>query len=153
VFRSPIHAGAALLLASLFVVDGCARKTSAHVPSPVKPARIGATETGIASWYGPEYNGRHSANGEVFDMQKLTAAHRTLPFDTWIEVTNLANQKRVDVRITDRGPFVNGRIIDLSLAAAREIDMVTAGIIKVRIKVIRTPDLTPLSATSPTPHR
>jgi rare lipoprotein A len=148
VFRSPIHAGAALLLASLFVVDGCARKTSAHVPSSVKPARIGATETGIASWYGPEYNGRHSANGEVFDMQKLTAAHRTLPFDTWIEVTNLANQKRVEVRITDRGPFVNGRIIDLSLAAAREIDMVTAGIVKVRIKVIRKPEVTPPSAST-----
>jgi rare lipoprotein A len=137
VFRSPIHAGAALIFASLSLFTGCARKTSAHVPSPVKPARIGATETGIASWYGPEYNGRHSANGEVFDMQKLTAAHRTLPFDTWVEVTNLANQKRVDVRITDRGPFIHGRIIDLSLEAARELDMVTAGIIKVRIKVIQ----------------
>jgi len=81
-------------------------------------------------------------------MQKLTAAHRTLPFDTWIEVTNLANQKRVEVRITDRGPFVNGRIIDLSLAAAREIDMVTAGIVKVRIKVIRKPEVTPPSAST-----
>ena len=72
-------------------------------------------------------------------MEKLTAAHRTLPFDTWVEVTNLTNNKRVDVRITDRGPFVNGRIIDLSLAAAREIDLVTAGIVRVRIKVIRKP--------------
>jgi rare lipoprotein A len=72
-------------------------------------------------------------------MEKLTAAHRSLPFDTWVEVTNLANRKRVDVRITDRGPFVRGRIIDLSLAAAREIDMVQAGIVRVRIKVIRKP--------------
>ena len=136
------------MILSLALLTGCARKTSAHVPSSVKPAPIGATETGIASWYGPEYNGRHSANGEVFDMQKLTAAHRTLPFDTWIEVTNLANQKRVEVRITDRGPFVNGRIIDLSLAAAREIDMVTAGIVKVRIKVIRKPEVTPPSAST-----
>ncbi len=69
-------------------------------------------------------------------MEKLTAAHRTLPFDTWLEVTNLANKKHIDVRVTDRGPFVNGRIIDLSLAAAREIDMVQVGIVKVRIKVI-----------------
>ncbi len=139
--RSPIHAGTAIftaiLIASFSIVTGCARKTSAHVPSPVKPARIGETETGIASWYGIPYNGRRSANGEIYDMEKLTAAHRTLPFDTWVEVTNLSNGKRVDVRITDRGPFVKGRIIDLSLAAAREIDMVEAGVVKVRIKVVR----------------
>lgn len=73
-------------------------------------------------------------------MEKLTAAHRSLPFDTWVEVTNLVNRKRVDVRITDRGPFVNGRIIDLSLAAAREIDLVSAGIVRVRIKVIKKPN-------------
>jgi rare lipoprotein A len=72
-------------------------------------------------------------------MEKLTAAHRTLPFDTWIEVINLVNNKRVDVRITDRGPFVDGRIIDLSLGAARELDMVQAGVVRVRIKVIRKP--------------
>jgi rare lipoprotein A len=134
VFRSPIHAGAALLIASLSLFVGCSRKISTHVPAP-----IGKTETGIASWYGVPYNGRRSANGEVYDMEKMTAAHRSLPFDTWVEVTNLANRKRVDVRITDRGPFINGRIIDLSLAAAREIDMVQAGIVRVRIKVIHKP--------------
>lgn len=143
-FPRPIHAGpaifAAIVAASLALSSGCARKTSARVPPPVKPARIGETQTGIASWYGPPYSGRRSADGEIFDMEKLTAAHRTLPFDTWIQVTNLSNKKRVDVRITDRGPFVNGRIIDLSLAAAREIDMVTAGIVRVRIKVIKKPD-------------
>jgi len=128
------------LAASLSLFTGCARKTSARVPSPVKPARVGETQTGIASWYGVPYHGRRSANGEIYDMERLTAAHRTLPFDTWVEVTNLSNNKRVDVRITDRGPFVNGRIIDLSLAAAREIDLVTAGIVRVRIKVIRKPD-------------
>ena len=142
-FSRPVHAGSTLVLcalaASLAILSGCARKTSAHVPAPVKPARIGETQTGIASWYGPPYNGRKSANGEIYDMEKLTAAHRTLPFDTWVEVTNLSNKKRVDVRITDRGPFVDGRIIDLSLAAAREIDMITAGITRVRIKVIRKP--------------
>ena len=118
---------------------GCAKKTTAHVPSPVKAARIGETETGVASWYGIPYHGRRSANGEVYDMEKMTAAHRSLPFDTWVEVTNLANKKHVEVRITDRGPFVNGRIIDLSMAAAREIDMVQAGVVQVRIKVIKKP--------------
>jgi rare lipoprotein A len=137
VFQSPIHAGSAIFIVSLAIVGGCARKTSAHVPASVKPAPIGETETGIASWYGAPYDGRRSANGEVFDMEKLTAAHRTFPFDTWVEVTNLENKKSVEVRITDRGPFIKGRIIDLSLAAAREIDMVQEGIVRVRIKVIR----------------
>lgn len=109
----------------------------------MKPARIGETETGIASWYGVPYHGRRSANGEIYDMEKLTAAHRTLPFDTWLEVTNLTNNKRVDVRITDRGPFVHGRIIDLSLAAARQLGMVGPGIVRVRIKVIRKPPTGP----------
>jgi rare lipoprotein A len=148
VFRSPIHAGssnrtaaifAAMLIAPLSIVTGCARKISAHVPSPAIPAPIGETETGIASWYGLPYHGRRSANGQMYDMEKLTAAHRSLPFDTWVEVTNLENKKHVDVRITDRGPFVKGRIIDLSLAAAREIDMVEAGIARVKLKVIRKP--------------
>jgi rare lipoprotein A len=158
VLRRPIHAGFSdriefarvtlLVMALAFTfstVTGCARKTSAHVPSSVKPAPIGETETGIASWYGVPYNGRRSANGEVYDMEKLTAAHRSLPFDTWVEVTNLANQKSVDVRITDRGPFVKGRIIDLSLAAAREIDMVAAGTVRVKIKVI--PKKQPVAST------
>jgi rare lipoprotein A len=140
----PIHAGPAIfvfaLAASLSLSTACARKTSARVPPSTKPARIGETQTGIASWYGVPYHGRRSANGEIYDMEKLTAAHRTLPFDTWVEVTNLTNHKRVDVRITDRGPFVNGRILDLSLAAAREIDLVTAGIVRVRIKVIPKPN-------------
>lgn len=131
---------ALLLAASVSLFTGCARKTSARVPPPVKPARIGETQTGIASWYGVPYNGRRSANGEIYDMEKLTAAHRTFPFDTWVEVTNLSNDRRVDVRITDRGPFVDGRIIDLSLAAAREIDLVAPGIVRVRIKVIKKPD-------------
>jgi rare lipoprotein A len=72
-------------------------------------------------------------------MERLTAAHRTLPFNTWLEVTNLSNRKRVDVRVTDRGPFVKGRIIDLSLGAAREIDMIREGVVRVRIKVIAPP--------------
>ena len=141
------------LIFSFSIATGCAKKTSAHVPASVKPAAIGETETGIASWYGVPYDGRRSANGEVYDMEKLTAAHRTLPFDTWVEVTNLENKKHIDVRITDRGPFVKGRIIDLSLAAAREIDMVTAGIVKVRIKVIRKKSPDPPSSPTPNPDR
>jgi rare lipoprotein A len=136
VFRSRIYAGAALFIATLAITGGCARKTSARVPVP---ARIGSTETGIASWYGAPYHGRPTSSGEIYDQEQLTAAHRTLPFGTWVEVTNLGNQKRVDVRINDRGPFVDGRIIDLSLAAARDIDMVRSGIARVRLKIIEPP--------------
>ncbi|HLX44927.1 MAG TPA: septal ring lytic transglycosylase RlpA family protein [Bryobacteraceae bacterium] len=144
--RRPIHAGAALVAwkcGALFagvmlVATGCARKTRAQLPSP-PPAHTGAIETGVASWYGDPYNGRRAANGEIYDMDQLTAAHRTLPFNTWVEVNNLDNGKQVDVRITDRGPFVAGRIIDLSRAAAREIDMLGAGIARVKLRVIEGP--------------
>ena len=97
----------------------------------------------MASWYGHPYHGRRAANGEIYDMEKLTAAHRTLPFDTWVRVVNLDNSKTVEVRIIDRGPFVEGRIIDLSHAAARAIDMIGPGIARVRIEVIRTPEYVP----------
>jgi len=93
-------------------------------------------EEGIASWYGVPYHGRRAANGEIYDMYKLTAAHRTLSFDTVVRVTNQKNGKQVDVRITDRGPFVEGRIIDLSLGAARELDMVGMGIAPVRLVLV-----------------
>ena len=136
---------ASLLFASLIFANGCGRHRSVRVPTP-PPARIGETETGIASWYGIPYNGRRAASGEIYDMEQLTAAHRTLPFQTWVKVTNLTNGKQVDVRITDRGPFVNGRIIDLSFAAAREIDMVRSGTARVRIKVIAPPPSMPPSA-------
>jgi rare lipoprotein A len=104
---------------------------------------LGWTETGIASWYGIPYDGRRASSGEIFDMHALTAAHRTLPFNTWLEVTNLQNGRTVDVRITDRGPFVGGRIIDLSMGAAEKIDMVRIGIVKVRLKVIKAPGGSP----------
>ena len=84
---------------------------------------IGHTESGIASWYGNPYHGRRAANGEIYDMEKLTAAHRTFAFGTWVRVHNLDNGKTVDVRITDRGPYAKGRDIDLSQAAAREIGL------------------------------
>src|SRR5579872_2208173 len=145
-FRSPIHAGSTRLALSLMLLSSCAHRT-ARVNVPIAPARIGSTETGVASWYGAPYDGRRAASGEVYDMRQLTAAHRRLPFQTWVEVTNLSNGKQVDVRINDRGPFVKGRILDLSQAAARDIDMLRAGTARVRLKVIRPPN--PLPNTSP----
>ena len=109
---------------------------------PVVPAPAGYTEEGNASWYGDPFNGRRASNGEIYDMYKLTAAHRTLPFDTKVRVTNLNNGKSTTVRITDRGPFVEGRIIDLSLAAAREIDLVGPGVAPVRVEVQGNVDVT-----------
>jgi len=93
----------------------------------------------VASWYGVPYDGRRTASGEIFDMHALTAAHRNLPFNTWLEVTDLDNGKRIIVRINDRGPFVGGRIIDLSMGAADQIGMIRAGLAKVRLKVIKPP--------------
>jgi rare lipoprotein A len=104
-------------------------------PAPT-PAPSGYTEEGNASWYGEPFHGRRASNGEIYDMYKLTAAHRTLPFETMVRVTNLSNGKSTVVRITDRGPFVDNRIIDLSLAAAREVDSVVAGVVPVRVEVL-----------------
>jgi rare lipoprotein A len=145
-----IHAAPVIFAAMLLIVitTGCARKARARNPPPVAPAsapvptiaaRIGATETGLASWYGLPYDGRAAASGEIFHMDQFVAAHRTLPFGTWVEVTDLDNRKLVNVRVIDRGPFVEGRIIDLSQAAAREIGMLGPGIANVRLKVIAPP--------------
>jgi rare lipoprotein A len=92
------------------------------------------TKKGIASYYADFYEGRTTANGEIYRQNKITAAHKTLPFGTKVKVTNLANNKTVVVRINDRGPFVKGRIIDLTKAAAKEIDMIGSGISKVKIR-------------------
>ncbi len=117
------------------VLSGCAKKR--HITAaPSAPAPVRLAETGLASWYGHPYHGRAAANGEIYDMEKLTAAHRTLPFGTFVRVTNLTNGKSVDVRIIDRGPFVAGRIIDLSHAAAEAIEMVGAGVAQVRIDIL-----------------
>jgi rare lipoprotein A len=92
------------------------------------------TRKGIASYYADFYEGRTTANGEKFRQNKITAAHKTLPFGTIVKVTTLANNKTVVVRINDRGPYVKGRIIDLTKAAAKEIDMIGTGISKVKIR-------------------
>jgi rare lipoprotein A len=91
------------------------------------------TEGGQASYYADKFEGRRTANGEIFKQRKLTAAHKTLPFGTKVKVKNLTNGKIVKVRINDRGPFIAGRIIDLSKKAARKIDLVGAGVASVRI--------------------
>lgn len=133
-----------LVLCASLLVCGCGPKRVAkHSVSPVRP---GTAESGVASWYGYPYHGRPAANGEIYDMEQLTAAHRTLPFNTWVRVKNLSNGREVDVRITDRGPFVHGRCVDLSRRAAQEIDMLTAGITRVRLTVIRAP--APAAVTS-----
>ena len=100
----------------------------------------GYTEEGLASWYGEPYHGRATASGPRYDMNEMTAAHRTLPFGTLVRVTNRGNGKRAMVLINDRGPFVDGRIIDLSRAAAETIDSIVPGVVKVRLEVERLGD-------------
>ena len=119
---------AALILVAL--AAGCARTHKALPPEPR------ALQTGKASWYGDAHHGRKTASGETFDMNALTAAHRTLPLGTRVLVTNLANGRSIEVRINDRGPMVSDRIIDLSFAAARALGGVGAGVLRVRIAVV-----------------
>jgi len=111
---------------------------SAVERGPVIPGEY--VEEGVASWYGEPFNGRRTSNGETYDMHAFTAAHRTLPFGAIVRVTNLRNGKQTEVRITDRGPFVANRVIDLSLSAARAIDMVGTGTAPVRLEVLGGPN-------------
>ena len=104
---------------------------------PVVPGEY--VEEGVASWYGVPFNGRRTSNGETYDMHEFTAAHRTLPFNAVVRVTNLRNGKQTQVRINDRGPFVADRVIDLSLSAAEAIEMVGPGTAQVRLEVIAGP--------------
>jgi rare lipoprotein A len=105
-----------------------------------QPAPLGYSEEGNASWYGVPFHGRRASNGEIYDMNKLTAAHRTMAFNTMVRVTNLTNGKTVVVRITDRGPFVENRIIDLSRAAAQAIESIGPGVVPVRLEVVSGSD-------------
>lgn len=96
-------------------------------------------ERGIASWYGEEFHGRATANGETYDMYAFTAAHKSLPIPTWVEVTNLDNGRRVIVKVNDRGPFVAGRLIDLSYGAAAELGMIESGTAQVEVRALGVP--------------
>lgn len=103
----------------------------------IKKDRTFETETGTASYYADEFDGRKTANGEIYDMNELTAAHPSYPFNTLVRVTNVINGKSVEVRINDRMPQFKNRIIDLSLAAAKKIDMIKAGIQEVKVEVLK----------------
>jgi rare lipoprotein A len=156
---------AAILLLVVALLTGCGAKKQARVQIPAPPPTITAektapvpeesapesdldkykdakvlfTQTGYASWYGPPYHNRRAANGEIFDMNALTAAHRTLPLNSIVRVTNLKTEHSAIVRITDRGPFVPDRIIDLSKAAAIAVDVWRPGTALVRLDVLETP--------------
>jgi len=152
--RLPALAALALV-AVLLTGCGGKKKRVARMPAPPPPAAAASstnpaphyprnakvlyTETGLASWYGPPYHNRKAANGEVYDMNQPTAAHRTLPFGSIVRVTNMATGAATIVRINDRGPFVEGRVIDLSLAAAKAVDVWRPGVAKVRLEVLETP--------------
>src|SRR5712692_8574311 len=108
-------------------------------PSVPANAQSLYTQVGMASWYGPDYNKRKGANGETYDMHQLTAAHLTIPLNSIARVTNLTTGESVRVRITDRGPFVADRIIDLSMEAAKRISVYRQGVAKVKVEVLQSP--------------
>lgn len=133
----------------LLACAGCA-----HLPPPAAPleppppavapapalAPPPVAQSGYATWYGRRFAGRRTANGERFDPTRMTAAHLTLPFGTWVEVTRVDTGQRVRVRITDRGPYGSAsRIIDLSEAAARELDMLRSGVAEVELRIVEGP--------------
>ncbi|MGD8536328.1 MAG: septal ring lytic transglycosylase RlpA family protein [Candidatus Aminicenantes bacterium] len=117
-----------LLLVASFLLSSCAGMH--YFPT-------GSSQRGMASWYGEDFHGKQTSNKEIYDMHTMTAAHKTLPFGTHVRVTNLNNGKSVVVRINDRGPFVKGRIIDLSYAAAQRLGMAETGVAPVVIKVLK----------------
>lgn len=127
-------AGAVLVL--LFAA-GCAR-VSAPVPPPPAPD-VGWSTEGIASWYGQPFHGRLTASGERYDMDAMTAAHRTLPFGTVLRVQNLESGRSTVLRINDRGPFVGDRVLDVSRRGARELGMIESGLARVRMTVVEVP--------------
>jgi rare lipoprotein A len=128
-----------LLVGVVLALAGCGGPHY-HVPRTMyPPPKPGWTQVGIASWYGPDFHGKRTANGEVYNMYDYTAAHKTLPFGTYVRVQNLDNGRSVVVRINDRGPFVKDRIIDLSYAAARALGMVGPGTARVRLTVVSPP--------------
>ena len=125
---------------SLAMVTACGARSSRPPvsPSPSLPTSL-PTETGVASWYGPGFNGRPTASGEIYDQAAMTAAHKTIPLGSRIRVTNLENDRVIEVRVNDRGPFVGTRVLDLSHAAADKLGFVRQGTARVRIEVLYSP--------------
>ncbi|SLM48486.1 conserved protein of unknown function [Nitrospira japonica] len=134
---SPCTAALAVALGAWCLVGGCS-----WIPKGDSQFDAGIKDRGIASWYGEPFHGRQAADGTIYDMEGLTAAHRTMPLGSVVRVTNLTNGKYVYVRITDRGPYVNGRILDLSHAAAVRVGMVKGGLSLVQVEIVgeRRPD-------------
>jgi rare lipoprotein A (peptidoglycan hydrolase) len=126
-----------LLVTSL--VASCTSRSAGPPPTAPYPAPNLRIQYGLASWYGRERHGRRTASGEIFDSNQLVAAHRTAPFGTYALVTNLTNGRTVQVRINDRGPAVAGRVVDLSYAAARQLDMVHVGVTRVKVEFLAAP--------------
>jgi len=116
------------------VGDGAPSETPSR-----KVFREGYRFRGLASFYAEKFHNKKTANGEIFNMHGLTCAHKTLPFNTWLQVTNLSNGRKVIVRVNDRGPYVEGRVIDLSYGAAKELDMLETGVQEVEIEILSLP--------------
>jgi rare lipoprotein A (peptidoglycan hydrolase) len=151
-----------LIILALLVVQGCSTlsgdsqprtstqagvvntpgmdKRSAKIESPKdekgRPGTVQSAHVGEASWYGPGFDGKKTASGDIFDDSKLTAAHKTIPLGSQAKITNLTNGKTVEVKINDRGPFIEGRIVDLSHAAAKSLGIIERGIAKVQIDLL-----------------
>jgi rare lipoprotein A len=136
VVATPLRLAAALILTGAMAGCGTIPRT---VRPPVSEDLLRPLQTGYASWYGKAHQGRPTASGETYDMKKFTAAHPALPMGTRLLVTNLNNGRSVTVRVNDRGPFVDGRIVDLSYAAAREVGAIGDGVVPVRIRVLSMP--------------
>jgi peptidoglycan lytic transglycosylase len=119
---------------------GCATSRRPSVPDSAGGPEPGTRIDGLASWYGQQHQGLKTASGEAFDMNKLTAAHRTLPFGTRLRVTNVENGKSVVVRVNDRGPHVPGRVLDLSYRAAQALGITGSGVARVEVIVLRGRD-------------
>jgi rare lipoprotein A len=129
--ESSRHLVGALVLSMGILLTACS-----WVPKGAPQLDVGIEDRGVASWYGGSFHGKQAANGELFDMEGLTAAHRTLPLGSVVRVVNLANGKYLHVRITDRGPYVNNRILDLSRGAAARLGMVEGGLSHVRVQLV-----------------
>ena len=124
-------------IGSAFISCSSARFAAAKRANTDTTAKAGAVHEGYASYYADEFHGRKTANGEIYDMNALTAAHRTLPFGTKVKVRNINNGKTVLLRINDRGPFKSGRIIDISFAAAKLLEMIASGTAWVQLEILK----------------
>jgi len=126
-----------LLGLGMLLAAGCSTVRRPRVAARA-PVASGNVQEGIASWYGPGFHGKRTSSGERFDQYDFTAAHRTLPLGSWVVVTNKTNGRSIQVYVNDRGPYIQGRVIDLSYAAARAIGMLGSGTVPVRIVVLGT---------------